>query len=178
MKKIIFFISLLIFSSFAFAQHTVVMKNGTKLTGKVLSMNDGVLQLSSNQTINKINVSEISVVVFVDATTEKTETAAAAAEPGEKNMTAGSYFVRYKVADRTIVKAPRIDNLTQRKGTVKVNVSINKYGNVVKAVPGAPGSTTTDEYLFTKAKQAAESAFFDNVPTAPLEQTGYIIITF
>jgi hypothetical protein len=41
-----------------------------------------------------------------------------------------------------------------------------------------PGSNTTDEYLKTKARQAAESAIFDNVPTAPTEQKGYMIIDF
>jgi hypothetical protein len=49
---------------------------------------------------------------------------------------------------------------------------------VIKAVPGAPGSTSNSEYLKTKAKQAAESAIFNNVPTAPLEQKGYITIAF
>ena len=93
-------------------------------------------------------------------------------------MQAGSYTVRYKVADRVITKAPRIDNLTQDKGTVVVNISIDKYGHVLKAVPGGVGSTTDNQYLKTKAMQAAESAIFNNVPTAPLEQKGYMIIVF
>ncbi|MES1182065.1 MAG: energy transducer TonB, partial [Flavobacterium sp.] len=64
------------------------------------------------------------------------------------------------------------------KGTVVVDISIDKYGHVRKATPGARGTTTTSQYLLTKAMQAAESAQFDNVPTAPLEQTGYMIISF
>lgn len=59
-----------------------------------------------------------------------------------------------------------------------MEITIDKYGHVMKAVPGAPGSTTADEYLKTKAKQAAESTLFDNVPTAPTEQSGYMIIVF
>jgi hypothetical protein len=49
---------------------------------------------------------------------------------------------------------------------------------VVKAVPGGEGSTTKSDYLFTKAKQAAESAQFDSQPTSPLEAKGYMIIQF
>src|SRR5689334_24418604 len=172
MKKIIFSTAALLFSLFAFAQHTVIMRNGDKIEGLVTSLNNGVIEIQKNQTISKLNLSEVSEIIF-DKPGQKTTT-----EVGEKSITAGSYMVRYKVADRIISKPPRIDNMTQKKGTVVVNVSINKYGNVIKAVPGAPGSTTSDEYLMTKAKQGAESAIFNNVPTAPLEQTGYIIIPF
>ena len=49
--------------------------------------------------------------------------------------------------------------------------------NVIwKAKP--KGTTTSSEYLLTKAKQAAESTLFDNVPTAPLEQKGFMVIPF
>lgn len=172
MKKTILLTSSVLISAFTFAQHSVVMKNGDKLEGLVTSLNNGVIEIQKNQTISKINLSEVSEIIFENKG-EKATT-----EIGEKTMTAGSYFIRYKVADRVISKPPRIDNMTQKKGTVVVNVSINKYGNVIKAVPGAPGSTTSDEYLYTKAKQGAESAIFNNVPTAPLEQTGYITISF
>ncbi len=64
------------------------------------------------------------------------------------------------------------------KGIVVVEITINKYGNVIKAVPGIEGSTTTSNYLFTKAKQAAQSVMFDTGPTMPLEQKGTITITF
>jgi hypothetical protein len=172
MKKIFLLCLPVLLASVAIAQHSVVMKNGDKIDGLVTSLNNGVIEIQRNQTISKINLSEVSEIIFAK------EGEPATKEIGEKSMTAGSYFIRYKVADRVISKAPRIDNMTQKKGTVVVNVSINKYGNVIKATPGAPGSTTSDEYLLTKAKQGAESAIFNNVPTAPLEQTGYIIIPF
>ena len=172
MKKIIFIAAALLSSSMVFAQHTIVMKNGDKLEGLVTSLNNGVIEIHKNQTISKINLSEVSEIKFEKAGQPATN------EIGEKTMTAGPYLIRYKVADRIISKPPRIDNMTQKRGTVVVSVSINKYGNVIKATPGAPGSTTSDEYLLTKAKQGAESAIFNNVPTAPLEQTGYITIPF
>jgi hypothetical protein len=179
MKKITLFISASLFCAQSFAQHTVVLKNGKTMTGKVTSLVNGVVELNKNQTVSPIKVSEISAIKFSEdgnysssASSQKND------EAGEKEFLAGDSFIKYKVADRNLVKPPRIDNLTQKKGVVVVSVSVNKYGNVVKATPGAAGSSTTDEYLLTKAKQAAESAMFDKVPTAPLEQTGYIIINF
>jgi hypothetical protein len=79
---------------------------------------------------------------------------------------------------RKMLKQPKIDNLTMEKGIVVVEITINKYGSVTKAVPGIEGSTTTSTYLLTKAKQAAESVTFDTSPVMPLEQKGSITITF
>src|SRR5436190_610119 len=176
-KKTSIFLTFLFSLSLAFlaasAQHTIIMKSGDKIEGLVTSLNNGVIEIQKNQTISKINLSEVASIVF-----NKPGEKASSSEVGEKQTTVGSYLVRYRVADRNMVKPPKIDNLTQKKGTVIVDIAINKYGNVTKATPGAPGSTTNDEYLYSKAKQAAESALFNNVPTAPLEQTGYVIIPF
>ena len=79
---------------------------------------------------------------------------------------------------RKMTKQPTVSNLTMEKGLVVVDITINKYGNVIKAEPGAEGTTTTSQYLLTKGKQAAESAAFDTGPTMPLEQKGSITITF
>ncbi len=177
MRKLTLLLAAISLSSLAIAQHTIVLKNGKTLTGKVQSLVNGVVELNKNQTVSTVKVSEISVIKFSEDGNYSSSNSARD-EVGEKEMVVGDSFVRYKVADRNLVKPPRIDNLTQKKGTVVVSISVNKYGNVVKAVPGASGSSTTDDYLLTKAKQAAESAIFDKVPTAPLEQTGYIIINF
>ncbi|MBP6333906.1 MAG: hypothetical protein KA444_00435 [Bacteroidia bacterium] len=177
---IIFF---LLSSQFVSAQHFVMMKSGEKMNGNVKSLHDGTVEFLYKGNVMKLKVSEIYSINFVEAEGAKSSSATESAatmpkEVGEKQVTAGSYSVRYKVADRVISKAPRIDNLTQDKGTVVVSISIDKYGHVIKAVPGAAGTTTDNEYLRTKAKQAAESALFNNVPTAPLEQKGYMIIVF
>ncbi len=162
------------------AQHVLVLKSGEKMSGKVVSLSDGVLHFSYKGNTMTFTVDELYSINFVEqkSIAGGESTAAAPREVGEKQVTAGSYLVRYKVADRMISRNPKIDNLTQKKGTVVVEITIDKYGHVMKAVPGAPGSTTSDEYLKTKAKQAAESTLFDNVPTAPTEQSGYMIIVF
>lgn len=179
MKKavIILFVAFAMNSS---AQQIVSMKSGEKMNGKVESLNNGVINFLYKGNMMKIKTDEIYSITFGEVGESKggESTAAVQKEIGEKQIMSGSYMVRYKVADRIISKAPRVDNLTQEKGTVVVEISIDKYGHVMKAVPGAPGSTSNSDYLKTKAKQAAESALFNNVPTAPLEQKGYMIIVF
>ena len=179
-KLLCLFLFLLMVNLGVTAQQIVQLKSGEKMNGKVQSLNNGVLEFYYKGATKKIPVGDIYSIVFG----ETGESAGGevkskfAGEPGEKQVNVGAYAVRYKVADRIISKPPRIDNLTQEKGTVVVEITVNKYGNVTKAVPGAPGSTTNSEYLKTKAKQAAESALFDKVPTAPLEQHGYMVIAF
>ena len=69
--------------------------------------------------------------------------------------------------------------LGKDEGVVVVDVTIDKYGNVLRADPGAPGTKTTDDkYLFVKAKSACQQAKFDNDATAPLSTTGKIYVTF
>lgn len=162
------------------AQQIIAMKSGEKMNGKVESLSNGVVNFLYKGNMMKINTSEIYSITFgeVGESAGGESTAAVQKEIGEKQIMSGSYMVRYKVADRSVAKAPRVDNLTQEKGTVVVDITIDKYGHVMKAIPGAPGSTTNSEYLKTKAKQAAESALFNNVPTAPLEQKGYMVIVF
>ena len=180
MKRIALVLTLLGACLSANAQQIIAMKNGEKLNGKVQSLNNGIVEFYYKGVVKKINTSDIYSITFgeVGESLDGESKSNVQREAGEKQVTAGSYMVRYKVADRVISKPPKIDNLTQEKGTVVVEVSIDKYGHVMKAVPGAPGSTTTSDYLKTKAKQAAESALFNNVPTAPLEQKGYMVIVF
>ncbi len=179
MKKI----PLVIFLSFAIqlnAQQIIQMKSGEKMNGEVRSLNNGVVEFQYQGAIKKIKTSDIYSILFGE-TGESIigeSKASVQREPGEKQVNSGSYLVRYKVADRIVSKPPKIDNLTQEKGTVVVEISIDKYGHVMKATPGAPGSTTNSEYLKTKAMQAAQSTIFNNVPTAPLEQKGYMVIVF
>ncbi len=165
------------------AQHTVLMKNGAKMNGEVQSIFNGLVSFRYNGNSVKYNLSDIATIYFNDL--DKPSAAAVAAAQslipggaGEKTMVAGSYSVRYKVGERTADKTPNISNLSRDKGTVLVNISIDKYGHVTKAEPVASGSTTTSEYLLTKAKQAAESTMFNNDSTAPLEEKGYMIIPF
>jgi hypothetical protein len=173
-------ILLLVLSAGVKAQHTVILRTGEKMNGKVQSFTNGIIVFDFKGNTMKLKEQEVASIVFSGdgATATPSPSGNLSLGPGEKSVTANNTVVRYKVADRTITRPPVVSNLTQEKGTVVVEVTIDKYGHVRKAVPGGEGTTTKSEYLLTKAKQAAESALFDNVPTAPLEQTGYMIILF
>lgn len=96
----------------------------------------------------------------------------------EITIKVGNYEVRYNMKGRTITNKPRVDIMTEEHGTVVVDVTIDKYGHVISAVPGAKGTTTDSKYLMTKAKQCAESALYDTKPTYPLKTQGTFSITF
>lgn len=72
--------------------------------------------------------------------------------------------------------APKYDY--QGEGRVVVEVSVDRSGKVIQAIPGTKGSTTLDEYLLKVAKDAALLARFDAKPDAPAIQKGTITYNF
>jgi hypothetical protein len=66
----------------------------------------------------------------------------------------------------------------QGEGIVVVEVSVDRDGKVVKAVPGAKGSNTLDEYLLKVAKEAALETRFVIKADAPAVQKGTIRYIF
>jgi len=65
-------------------------------------------------------------------------------------------------------------------GTVVVEITVDKNGTVVSAVPGKKGSTTNDSRLLEAAKKAAMTARFNKVtdPSAAIYQKGSITYHF
>ncbi len=59
-----------------------------------------------------------------------------------------------------------------------VEVSVDRSGKVVQAIPGFRGSTTLDENLLKVAKEAALKATFEPKPDAPAVQKGTITYNF
>ncbi|MCC6252848.1 MAG: hypothetical protein IT238_10335 [Bacteroidia bacterium] len=90
----------------------------------------------------------------------------------------GNYEVTYSMKGRLIKNQPHVEIMTEEHGTVVVDVTIDKYGHVISATPGAKGTTTDSKYLHTKAKQCAQSALFDSKPTSPIKTQGTFTITF
>ena len=124
MKMSLIICMLLVFGFHVFSQQKVQMKNGEKMNGQVKSLNNGIVEFLYKGSVKKINVTDIYTINFGEAgesvVTESQSTKQR--EVGEKQVTAGAYTVRYKVADRIINKVPKIDNLTQEKGTVVVEI--------------------------------------------------------
>jgi hypothetical protein len=172
MKKLIATCLFILAAHLSDAQHTLVLKSGEKMNGEVQSLKDGNISFLFKGNVMNMKVSEISAIYFEDKGSPGTgEVKASTTTPGTKG-------VSYVMTGRKLINQPKVDNLTQEKGIVVVAVNIDKYGHVKKAEPGAEGTTTNSNYLLTKAKQAAESAIFDNCATCPLDTKGTITIIF
>lgn len=66
----------------------------------------------------------------------------------------------------------------QESGTVVVDIWVDQYGKVTKAVPGAEGTTVTDKNLWNAARKAALETGFNMKGDAPALQHGTITYIF
>ena len=174
MKSLIFIICLLLVPFISPAQNKLVLKSGESMYGEVISIKDGILSFSFKGNLMNFKTNEIASITF----SEMKDKEPASISQQKTITSSGTKGVGYVMNGRKMIKQPVVNNLTADKGIVVVEITINKYGNVIKAKPGAEGTTTTSQYLLTKAQQAAESALFDTFQIAPLEQTGTITIIF
>jgi hypothetical protein len=168
MKYILLVAALFILPLALSAQHSLLLKSGERMNGEVIGIKDGILSFSFKGNPMTFKVSEVQSIQFSEG----------AVKTSDVPVTSGTKGVSYVMNGRKMTRQPTVNNLTTEKGIVVVEITINKYGNVIKAEPGGEGTTTTSQYLLTKAKQAAESVAFDSAPTSPLEQKGSITITF
>ena len=90
----------------------------------------------------------------------------------------GTNGIAYQLGGRTIaeIKKPNYDS--QQQGKVVVTIRVDRNGKVISATPGAKGSTTTNAYLYSKAKEAALKTTFEANTRAPEIQVGIIIYNF
>ena len=73
---------------------------------------------------------------------------------------------------------PRPAYSVQKDGKVVVEIWVDNYGTVQKAVPGAEGTTVTDRDLWNEARKAAMKASFNISADAPAMQKGTITYIF
>ena len=66
----------------------------------------------------------------------------------------------------------------QESGTVVVSIWVDTYGNVVKAQPGAEGTTVDNSELLNSARKAALATHFNADADAPALQKGTITYIF
>lgn len=78
----------------------------------------------------------------------------------------------------TVGNIPRPVYNVQESGTVVVNIWVDNYGNVAKAVPGGDGTTVTDKTLWAAARKAALETHFNMSSDAPAMQEGTITYIF
>jgi colicin import membrane protein len=90
----------------------------------------------------------------------------------------GNSGVSYELGGRGVQKLPLPEYNYQGEGKVVVEVSVDRSGKVIQAIPGIKGSTTLEEYLLKVAKEAALQAQFDVKADAPVIQKGTITYNF
>lgn len=84
-----------------------------------------------------------------------------------------------KLAGRTLNGTlPRPSFGVQAEGTVVVDIWVDNYGQVQKAVAGAEGTNVTDKTLWQAARKAALGAHFNMSADAPALQKGTITYIF
>jgi hypothetical protein len=84
----------------------------------------------------------------------------------------------YDLRGRNLLKKPDIMTDSEEEGVVVVEIIVDETGKVVKATPGARGSTTTSSRLFAKARGAAFQAKFNPSPEGIKEQRGTYTFVF
>ncbi|MCF8335075.1 MAG: TonB family protein [Bacteroidales bacterium] len=86
--------------------------------------------------------------------------------------------IDFSLQGRNPESLPKPDYNYQVEGKVVVEITVDKYGNVTKAVSGVKGSTTLNDKLLNAAKKAALKAKFDRKSDAPAYQKGTITYFF
>jgi outer membrane biosynthesis protein TonB len=90
----------------------------------------------------------------------------------------GTDGLKFELNNRGIKLIPKIEDNSKATGKVVVRIVVDRDGNVVKAVPGQVGSTTTDPSLLLKAKEGALRAKFSVKEDAAEEQFGTMTVYF
>jgi protein TonB len=84
----------------------------------------------------------------------------------------------YQLSGRSVsFKAKPIYKI-QSQGKVVVEITVDQLGNVISAIAGVKGSTTLDQQLLKRAKEAALKTKFTAKESAPSRQQGRIIYNF
>ncbi|MFP4448761.1 MAG: energy transducer TonB [Bacteroidales bacterium] len=100
------------------------------------------------------------------------------AEDYENEGSRGMGGVDYSLSGRNPESLPKPEYNYEEEGKVVVEITVDRNGNVTKAVSGVKGSTTLDSELLRAAKQAALNAKFDTKRGAPAYQKGTITYNF
>jgi hypothetical protein len=86
--------------------------------------------------------------------------------------------ISYTLKDRKSNSLSKPIYNSTETGKVVVTITVDKYGNVIKATAGAKGTTTTAQDLWKLAEDAALKSKFNASPNAAEEQKGTITYIF
>lgn len=96
--------------------------------------------------------------------------------PGSGSGTGGGHG--YSLAGRKATSRPTPNNNCNEAGTIVVRVTVDRNGNVINALPGIKGSTTSSSCLQNIAKEAALRTKWEAKSSAPDNQIGTIVYNF
>ena len=86
--------------------------------------------------------------------------------------------ISFSLSGRNARSLPKPSFPGNEAGTVVVEVTVDKFGKVTKALPGIRGSNTVNTDLLEAAKKAALAASFNSDPSAAAFQKGTITYHF
>lgn len=86
--------------------------------------------------------------------------------------------ISYNLSGRNARSLPKPAFPGNEAGIVVVEVTVDKFGKVTKALPGVKGSNTVDPDLLEAARKAATAASFNTDQNAPAYQKGTITYHF
>ncbi|AZJ32481.1 outer membrane transport energization protein TonB [Tenacibaculum mesophilum] len=84
----------------------------------------------------------------------------------------------YNLAGRKALSKPIQKPDCQEEGTVVVSIEVDRNGKVIKATPGAKGTTNSASCLYDAAKKAALKTKWNADGNAPSKQRGTVIYKF
>ncbi len=84
----------------------------------------------------------------------------------------------YQLGNRKPITRPKPNYICDEEGVVVVAIEVDVNGNVIKATPGAKGSTNTASCLMSQAKEAALKTRWSSDSNAPSKQIGIIKYRF
>ena len=96
---------------------------------------------------------------------------------GAGNQGSGS-GISFDLGGRSAISLPKPEYPANDAGIVVVKVTVDKYGKVTSAEPGARGTTIANKAFWDEAKQAALKAKFNVDDNAPAFQQGTISYRF
>jgi hypothetical protein len=92
--------------------------------------------------------------------------------------TDGGHRWKLKGNGRKMIGKIEIHDESQETGIVAVEITVDKYGKVIKANPVLMGSTTTNQYLWNKAREGLFGKVLYNSSPRNEEARGVIYINF
>lgn len=84
----------------------------------------------------------------------------------------------YRLGGRKALSKKKFVQDCNESGEVVVRIEVNRNGDVVKATPGAKGTTNSSSCLLDPAKRAALATKFNRDSDAPSTQIGFITYVF